>query len=65
MSSQHKHVANNHEIAKKVQNWCHTGQMVTNGPHQCVPQPQNMGGGCAENVKKNLKIPFASREKIS
>ena len=62
MSCRHKHVAKNHQIAKKIEigpeiakvrNGGHRVKMLTNGPHQCVRQPQNRGGGaCAENLKK-------------
>ena len=61
MSRRYKHVAKNHEIAKKLeigaelaklQNGGLKGEMVTNGPHQCVWQPQNRGGLCRK-IKKN------------
>ena len=54
MPHRHKHVAKNHEIAKKLeigaeiatpQKGGHWGEMVTNGPHQCVRQARNRGGG--------------------
>ena len=35
--------------------------MVMNTPHQCVRQPKNNGGGCAEHLKKEFEIFLISR----
>ena len=62
MSCWHKHVAKNHEIAKKLeiraeiaklQNGGHRSKMVTNGPHQCFRQPQNKPRGFVQKILKN------------
>ena len=62
MSRRYKHVAKNHEIAKKLeigaeiaklQNGGLRGEMVTNGPHQCVRQPQ-IRGGLWRKFEKNI-----------
>ena len=61
MSCRQKHVAKNHEIAKKleigaevtkVQDGGQRGEMVTNEPHQCLWDPQNRGGLCRKFGKK-------------
>ena len=67
MSHWHKHVAKNHEIAKnseigaeiaEVQNGGHGGAMVTNGPCQCVRQPQNRGELCRKLETKTWTFFF-------
>ena len=72
MSVRHKHMAKNHEIAKKLEfgseiakvpRGGHRGEMVTNVPHQCVRQAQNRLGLCRKYEKKIFF--FSSQEPVS